>query len=347
MKKIILPGLIDLHVHLRTPHQTWKENFYTGTTAALAGGFTTIFDMPNNVDLIDSKKKLIAKQKIAKKQIVSDIGFYFGSVGDNIEEFPKVLHKAKGLKLYLSSTTGGFIVRKDKIERILNKWPKDKVILLHAEDDALDFILSLISKHKNKIHVCHVSLKKDLIKILKSKAKKINITCGVTPHHLLLNQEDLKNLGSFGLMKPPLATNKDQDFLWKHLKDIDAIESDHAPHTLEEKQSSSPPFGVPGLETTLPLLLTLVHENKLTTNDITRLLNKGPKKILDLRGNTGQIEVEMSQRTIKNSNLFTKCGWSPFHNRKVVGKIKKVILRGKTFFENGKLLVEPGLGKII
>ena len=118
--------------------------------------------------------------------------------------------------------------------------------------------------------------------IIKTKNDNLNITCGVTPHHLFLTEKDVKRLGPFGKMKPPLESKQNQDFLWKNLKFIDVIESDHAPHTVEEKRGEVPPFGVPGLETTLPLLLTAVSENELTINDIIRLCHTNPARIFGI-----------------------------------------------------------------
>lgn len=349
MSKLILPGLIDPHVHLRDPGQTWKEDFYTGTCAALAGGFTTILDMPNNKIPIISSKKLYEKIKIAKEKIVCDAGFYFGSLGDNLEEFEKVKDKVIGLKLYLSLTTGGFIIPKEKVKNVFSNWPKDKVILLHAEDDTLDFAINLTKRLGNKIHICHISTDSDLKQIMKAKGENLPITCGVTPHHLFLAQADVKHLGAFGRMKPPLQSKKDQNFLWRNLKFIDVIESDHAPHTIEEKREEIPPFGVPGLETTLPLLLTAVSEKRLIVEDVIRLCSINPAKIFNIKiDKQTRVEVDLdSSFIINNSSLFTKCCWSPFDGWKVKGKVKKVFIRGKKVFENGKILAQPGFGKIL
>ncbi len=349
MSKIVLPGLIDPHVHLRDPGQTHKEDFYTGTMAALAGGFTTIIDMPNNLKLIDTEQLLNEKIKLAKKKIVADLGFHFGSLGNNIGQLKKVQNKVIGLKLYLSQTTGGFIHPKEKLERTFKVWPKNKVILVHAEDEMLDFVIKLMGKTGNKVHVCHVGKKDELKKIIKAKENGLRITCGVTPHYLFLTEDDVRKLGPFGKMKPPLGTKKDQEFVWKNLKFIDLIESDHAPHTIEEKKSDNPPFGVPGLETTLPLLLTAVNEKRLNIDEIIRLCFEGPKKIFNLKVHSGnKIEVNSSESyLIENKNLLTKCGWSPFAGMKVTGKVERVFIRGKKVFENGKILAKKGSGHLL
>ena len=367
MSKLILPGLIDPHVHLRDPGQTQKEDFYTGTCAALAGGFTTIFDMPNNKVPITTLKRLNEKIKIAKEKIVCDIGFYFGSLGDNLEEFEKVNPpaggKVLGLKLYLNKTTGNFLINRRLLKTVFAAWQKssdtpslhstgvqrDIPILVHAEDKMLNVVINLVKKLGNKIHVCHINTTEDLKQIIKAKEQGLKITCGVTPHHLFLTENDVKRLGAYGKMKPQLASKKDQDFLWKNLEYIDVIESDHAPHTIAEKRGEIASFGVPGLETTLPLLLTAVSEKRLTIDDIIRLCHTNPAKIFGIKTNSQtKVIVDLnSSFIIHHSSLFTKCGWSPFEGMKVKGKVTKVFLRGKKVFENGKILAKKGSGKII
>ncbi len=344
-----LPGLIDIHVHLRNPGQTYKENFFTGTSAALAGGFTTILDMPNNKIPVTSIKTLKEKQKIASEKIVCDVGFYFGSLGENLSEFEKIQDRVFGLKIYLNQTTGNYIVDEKVFEKICKAWPKKKPILLHAEADVIEKMIEIACQSGQRIHICHISSEKELQTIIKAKQKGYQVTCGVTPHHLFLTEEDVKKLGPYGMMKPSLKSKKDVDFLWSHLKDINIIESDHAPHTIEEKKSGKPPFGVPGLETTLPLLLTAVSEKKLTLNRLIELCFENPKRIFNIKTDKNTwVEVdEKEEYIIDNRNLKTKCGWSPFAGWKVKGKVKKVFIRGKKVFENGKLLVDPGFGKII
>lgn len=346
---IRLPGLIDVHVHLRDPGQTEKEDFYTGTSAALAGGFTTILDMPNNKIPVTSIKALEEKQEIASKKIVCDVGFYAGSLGDNLIELIKVESYVFGLKLYLNKTTGNFVIDENKLTKVFLEWKSIKSILVHAEEDVLGTIISVVKKTGKKVHICHVSNQIQLSQIIKAKKSNLPITCGVTPHHLFLTNKDAKKLGPFALMKPELGSKKDQEFLWKNLEYIDVIESDHAPHTIEEKNSEKMPFGVPGLETTLPLLLTAVSEKKLSINRLIELCFENPRKIFNIKTDEKTyVEVdEKEEYIIDNKKLFTKCGWSPFNGWKVKGKVKKVFIRGINVFENGKILVKPGFGKVI
>ncbi len=346
---IKLPGLIDVHVHLLDPGQTQKEDFLTGTSAALAGGFTTILDMPNNKIPVTSMKTLEEKKKIASKKIVCDIGFYFGSLGENLKDFEKIKNQVFGLKIYLNQTTGNYIVDDKVFEKVCDVWPKKRPILLHSEEDVIEKMIEIAGSAGQRIHICHISSQKEFQIIINAKKKGYKVTCGVTPHHLFLTNADEKKLGPFGIMKPSLKTKKDVDFIWKNLKYIDVIESDHAPHTIQEKKSSKMPFGVPGLETTLPFLLTAVSENKLSINRLIELCYKNPKKIFNIKTNKNTfVEIdEKEEYIIDNKKLFTKCGWSSFNGWKVKGKIKTVFIRGKKVFENGRLLVKPGFGKVI
>lgn len=359
MAKIILPGFIDPHVHLRDPGQIHKEDFYTGSCAALAGGYTTILDMPNNKTPITTLELLKEKVSAAQKKIVCDVGFYFNSMGNNIKEFAKVKSKVMGLKLYLNETTGNFLIDKKALEKIFTAWSQSllihgnilwtKPILVHAEGEMVENVLSIVRKIKIPVHFCHIATKWETEQIIKGKNERLPITCGVTTHHLFLTENDVKKLGHFGLMRPSLKSKNDVDFLWKNIDKIDAIESDHAPHTIEEKKSDNPPFGVPGLETTLPLLLTAVSEKRLTIDKILRLCYENPKKIFNIKTDTKtKVEVDIHKSYIINpKSLHTKCGWSPFNGCRVKGKVERVFIRGKKVFEDSKILVKPGFGKLI
>lgn len=348
---IKLPGLIDPHVHFRTPGQNHKEDFLTGTKAAIAGGFTAVIDMPNNNIPITSYQLLIEKKKIAKEQIVSDIGFYFGSLGDNLSEFEKIYDKVMGLKLYLNQTTGGFIIDQKSLLRIYDAWSIDKPILVHAEEDVIDLVIKVCSKTKKKTHICHVSSREELNKIIAAKKRGLNISCGVTPHHLFLTEKDVKRLKSYGMMKPPVYDGF-SDFAFKNLEWIDVIESDHAPHTKEEKDSENSPFGVPNLETTLGLLLTASSKGLISIDEIKRLCHDGPAKIFGIKPFGGLraskiIVDENEEWVVEGKSLQTKCKWSPYEGWKLKGKVKKVYIRNKLVFDNGKFLVKPGFGHLL
>ncbi len=216
-------------------------------------------------------------------------------------------------------------------------------------------VLGLMAAYKDRpVHFCHVSQASEVLLIKKAKENGLPVTCEVTPHHLFLTQEDEDRLGPFGLMKPPLRTKNDQEALWLAINQgiVDTIASDHAPHTLEEKWGDDPPSGVPGLETTLPLLLTAVAEEKLSMKKLVELTSINPARIFHidretyLQENGSCVVVDLEERYfIENSNLFTKCGWSPFDGKQVKGRVREVWLRGEKVYEDGKVLAPPGFGK--
>lgn len=350
MKLITLPGLIDPHVHFRTPGQEEKEDFLSGTSAALAGGFTTVIDMPNNALPITTYERLMEKREIAKSQVVCDTGFYFGTLGDNLEEFDKVKRFVHGLKIYMNQTTGDYLLGKEALPKIFEMWPEELPILFHAEGKTFDDVLEVVKKHPRKIHLCHMSTAYELKRVIEAKEQGLPVTCGVTAHHLFLTEEDVEKLKAFGMMKPPLSKKEDVDFLWSHLSAIDLMESDHAPHTLQEKQKSGAvPHGVPGLETTLPLLTTAMYDGKITLSEIKRLCHDGPSEVFQIADDEGtKVEVDMDEAyIIENDKLKTKAGWSPFAGRKVHGRVKRVFIRGEKVFEDGNILAEPGSGKLL
>ncbi len=350
---ITLPGLIDPHVHLRDPGQTHKEDFYTGTAAALAGGYTMVLDMPNNVDPITTLHKLAAKRAWAESKAVADIGFNFGTLGDNLDEFTKVIDSVSALKVYLNVTTGGFIIDKSKLCSIYEAWPLSsngvaRPIMLHAEDDVSDLVMATLQAVPKPTHMCHVSSQRELEFVMAAKAAGLPISCGVTPHHLFLTDKDAQRLGSYGHMKPYLKPQADVDFLWAHLDAIDIIESDHAPHTKEEKDGDTPPFGVPGLETTLPLLLTAERDGRITRQQIIEKTHDNAARIFNLPEQPDtSVEVELGDFTINDDKLQTKCGWSPFDGTPVAGKITKVTLRGEVVYENDQILVAAGSARLL
>lgn len=334
------PGLIDIHTHLRDPGATWKEDFIHASRAALSGGFTYILDMPNN--LMPTFSVTALEDKVSRsRNLGCEIGFHFGTDGKNLDQFPLVWDDPYvfGLKLYCNHTTGNFLVDDPVVvERVMRAWESEKPILLHAEGEILVQVLQIAFLLKKRVHVCHVSAKIDILTISMFKKKGMILTCGVCPHHLFLIKKDEKILGSYALMKPNLGTLEDQSALWSAVIDgtIDIVESDHAPHTIEEKKSSSP-FGVPGLETTLGLMLLGVQQKRLSIDDVKRLLYVNPKTILSIPDQKDTyIEFDSDKPWIVHSqNLQTKCKWSPFDGWEVFGKVERVVVYGKKVYEDG------------
>ena len=341
MSKIIkLPGLIDAHVHLREPGATQKEDFETGTKAAIAGGYTTILDMPNNPIPTVSPEALDQKINLAKGRIYSDLGFNFGATPNNFPEFEKVKDKAFGLKLYMNHTTGDLLMENDSdLENVFKNWIKNKPLMVHAEGDTLKKAIILAKKYNQKLHVCHISLSSEIEQIIEAKKQGLDISCEVSCHHLFLSDKDVQNLGSYGMMRPPLSSESDRQALWDNLEYIDMIASDHAPHTKQEKANQEKVVnGVPGLETSLPLLLNAVNEGKITLERVIEMTSKNPRRIFNIPDQESEVEVDLDEEyTISGEDMFTKCGWTPFEGRKIKGKIKKVTLRGKIVFEDGQI----------
>ncbi len=341
-----LPGLIDTHVHLREPGGEQKEDFETGTKAAVAGGYTLVLDMPNNPAPVINEDVLKDKIKRAQGRIYADLGFHFGGSKSAILYFNQVKDQVFGLKVYMNHTTGPLLVEDDHdLEMIFMAWPKDKVLMTHSEGPTMEKAIALIRKFGNKLHLCHVSQKSEVEMIKKAKGEGLDITCEVGMHHLYLTQKDVERLGHFGMMRPPLATEEDRLALWNGIHDrtIDTIASDHAPHTKEEKAAETVVNGVPGLETSLPLLLNAVNEGKLKIERVIELTHTKPREIFDLpeQENT-YVEVDMDQEwEISNLGLFTKCHWTPFDGMKIKGKVVRTVLGGQIVFEDGKITGEP------
>ncbi len=353
-----LPGLIDIHVHLRDPGQTHKEDFTTGTSAALAGGFTTVLDMPNNVNPVFSAQVLDEKIAIARSKTVADLGFHFGTLGENGDEFSKVHGKVFGLKVYLDITTGHFVINEEKLDKMFAAWEGDAPILAHAEGPMVELMVKMVRKHGKKAHIVHISSREELESVIRAKEEGLPVTCGVCMHHLTLTKEDESRLGTYGLMKPPLKTAEDARFLWDHIDAIDVIESDHAPHSKEEKESDNPPFGIPGLETTLYLLLQAEAEGKITRKKLLDMCHYRPAELFKIPTVADTfIEVdETAEHRIPElfpkdesgkSVLMTKCGWTPFVDVPLRGCVVSVTIRGTEVYRDGKVLVAPGSGRVI
>jgi carbamoyl-phosphate synthase/aspartate carbamoyltransferase/dihydroorotase len=347
-----LPGLIDPHVHVREPGQTHKEDWDTATQSALAGGVTTILGMPNTKPPIFDASTLDLALNAAKQKARCDYGQYVGAGPDNAAILPSLASKAAGLKMYLDSTFGE--LRLDDMTLWMphfQNFPKEYPVVLHSESRTMAAGILFAAIFDRPVHIAHISLKEEVLLIKAAKEKGIKVTCEVCPHHLFLSKEDIPAIShghpGRGEVRPRLATKEDVEALWQNMDVIDCFATDHAPHTLEEKDSDNPPPGFPGLETLLPLLLTAVDARRLTFEDIIQKSVTNPRKIFNLPEQPETwIEVdENAVYEIKAENQFTRCGWTPFEGWQVKGRVRRVVLRGQTAFEDGKILAEPGYGK--
>ena len=335
-----IPGLADVHVHLRVPGGEHKEDYRTGSAAALAGGFTTLMAMPNTNPAITTAEGWRAAQKQANYESLCDVALFMGVSISSIENLPEVGKFAPALKLYMDLTFGDLRIEGvENLERIAELWPKDKVLALHAEGESLRTGLKLAEKFRRRMHFCHISRKEEIEWIAEAKGQGLPVTCEVTPHHLFLTGADAVRLGSLGDMRPRLASQSDVDALWSHINTtIDCVASDHAPHTLAEKQASqNPPPGVPGLESTLPLLLNAAAEGRISYDRIVTLLSINPRRIYSLPEQPDTwVEIDPNESyEFPDHALYTKCGWSPFSGTHFKGRILRVVLRGKEVVRNG------------
>jgi len=348
---IKLPGLIDIHVHLREPGEVYKEDFSSGTSAALKGGFTTVLAMPNtSPPILDGESFQIAAD-LAGRKAVCDFGIYLGGGEENAELAAELAPRAAGLKLYLDATYGPLLLKDiSSWKAHFEHWPRSRPIAAHSEGKTLAAFLMFSYLYGRPVHVCHVARKEEILLIKEAKSRGLPVTCEVAPHHLFLTEVDEQQLPKGrGKVCPALGTTDDRQALWDNLDQIDCIASDHAPHTLEEKDSEHPPPGFPGLETTLPLLLEAVQEGRLTREDLINKMYTNPSKIFSIPEQSETwVEVdETHSYTISGSGLFTKAKWTPFEGIRGRGMVRKVVLRGETVYQDGKIQVQPGFGKNI
>lgn len=341
--KLVMPGIIDPHVHFREPGMTQKEDFLTGSMAAAAGGITTVLDMPNTIPPLTSVELLDEKRTLAKKSIVN-YGFHFGAAPDNLEEIKHAKNIAS-VKVFMNQSTGKLMIDDDVV--LDGIFANSRLVAVHAEGEMVQKAINLSKKHNTMLYLCHVSKAEELEVIRNAKAEKRgSIFVEVTPHHLFLTEQDDKD--SFTKMKPQLKSVDDQKALWQAVEDgiVDTIATDHAPHTIEEKSSFQFPYGVPGCETLLPLLLNAVNEGKLSISRLQQLCCENPVRIFCMKGK-GRIEegydadlvvVDMDMvKKVDNKLLLTKCKWSSFHGKILKGWPVITIVNGNVVFDHGRI----------
>ncbi len=337
---LTIPGIIDPHCHFREPGMTHKEDLHTGSKSTAAGGITTFFDMPNTEPPTTTNKLLEEKRELGKKSI-TNYGFHFGAASDNIHEIKKAKNIAS-TKLFMNITTGKLLIENEK--DIKNVFLASKTVSVHAEEEMVERAIKFSKATEKKLYLCHISTKNELEIIKKHKDK--NIFAEVTPHHLFLNQS--KDKDNFTKMKPPLRTEEDRLALWKAIESglIDTIGTDHAPHTIKEKNQKETIFGVPGCETMLPLMLNEVNKGNITIQKLIELCCHKPAEIFGIK-NKGRLEkgydaditiIDLDKETtIQGNKLFTKCKWSPFEGLKLKGKPVMTIINGNLVFVDGQI----------
>lgn len=348
---IRLPGLIDVHVHMREPGGEHKEDFQSGTAAALAGGVTMVLCMPNTKPSITDASAFQLTQKCAARGARCDYALYAGASTTNAKHISKLASACAGIKMYLNDTFS--TLKMDNLTDWMShfeNWPKHLPIVCHAEGQTTAAVILMAELFNRSVHIAHVARKEEILVIRAAKQRGIPVTCEVSPHHLLLTVDQIGGCctGKYGV-KPPIVTSEDQKALWDNMEIIDCFATDHAPHHIDEKNSEKPPPGYPGLETMLPLLLTEVHNGRLTIEDIVLRLYTNPRRIFGLpEQQDTYVEVEMDEEwTIPDAMKYTKSKWTPFAGRKVFGKIRRVVLRGQLAVIENEVLAKPGVGEDI
>jgi dihydroorotase len=372
----LIPGGIDPHVHFREPGNEHKENLYSGSKAAVSGGITSFFDMPNTAPSTTSIESLETKKAIAAKTSLANYNFYIGASGDNLDDLKNVT-RVPGIKIYVGSTTGTLLVDQiDMLRRIFNE--TKQLIAVHSEDEALvqhnykvyagstnvldhykirsaeaaikcsKELIALALETNTRLHICHLTTKEEA-EFIKQTNRKDLISCEVTAQHLLTYGPDIYDKwGTFAQINPPIRERYHQEGLWTALLDgtIDCMGSDHAPHTIAEKSQvfGKAPSGMPGVETTLPLLLNLVHQKKLSLEQVVRLTSSKVAQLFNIK-NKGQLSkgydadlvlVDLNKsRQITKQNTVSKCGWSIFEGQTVTGLPIATFVNGQLVYREG------------
>lgn len=347
MSHLVLPGIIDSHVHLREPGAAHKEAILTGTTAALAGGVIAVLEMPNTSPPTTDRHTFQEKLALFARSAVSDYGLFLGLRAGLTDDTLALAPAAAGLKLYLDETYGDLTHHQGgSLREVFEGWRGPGPIAIHAESPTIARCLALARDTGQRLHVCHVPHPDDLLAIDRARQAGVRVTCEVTPHHLFLSDEAVARLGAYACTKPPLLPAPLVARYWERLDLVDILATDHAPHTHEEKRGPNPPPGVPGLETFLSLMLHAVDQGRLTLERFQELTYTNPVRIFGLVAPAdAHVEVDSDVRwTLPFEGYHTRCGWSPFAGLPALGRVERVVIRGATAWEGGRLIATPGAG---
>ena len=379
--KIVLPGLMDTQVHFREPGSVDAEDLHSGSRAAIVGGITSVFEMPNTNPPTTNFEEFQKKINIGKRMYCNH-AFYFGATAENYQLLEKLkdLDGCCGIKLFAGSSTGNLLVDKeDDIEKVFKH--ASKVVAVHSEDEEIlklrkkliengnvkthpvwrneevaisstRKIVKIAKRLNKKAHILHVTTKEEVDFLSQNKG---NITFEITPQHLTIYAPDCyDNLGSYAQMNPPIRDKSHYDRLWYAVRNNynDTIGSDHAPHLKINKEKLYPnsPSGMPGVQTILPVMFNHMNNGKINLNQIVNFLCKNPVKIFGIK-NKGYIKknfdadltiVDLKKEIeIKNENIESKCGWSPFNGYKFKGVPIYTIIGGDIKMQDGKIIGEP------
>ena len=382
----VLPGVVDSQVHFREPGLEHKEDLETGSRAAVLGGVTAVFEMPNTKPLTTSEAALADKVARATGRMHCDFAFWVGGTRDNAKDVAELerLPGAAGIKVFMGSSTGDLLVEDDEGVYSILKNTRRRAAF-HSEDEfrlrqrlgervpgdpashpvwrdeiaALQCTQRLVAvarRARARIHVLHISTAEE-IEFLEHH--KDVATCEATPHHLTLSADDYDRLGTLLQMNPPVRGSRHRDGVWRGISDgiVDVLGSDHAPHTLEEKAKPYPdsPSGMTGVQTLVPLMLDHVNAGRLTLQRFVDLSSHGPNRIFGM-ARKGRIAagydadftiVDMKRREIiTNAQQGSKAGWTPHHGREVTGWPVGTIVRGMRVMWEGEIVTRGQGGAV-
>ncbi len=346
----ITPGAVDLHVHLREPSDNMAETIESGTRAALLGGFVLVADMPNNPGApVHSLDRLVAKHEIAEGEAWIPTAFYAGQQPETYQPgtLTDMAPHAIGLKLYGDPTTGNDNTYEAAAFRaIVEEWHEaapDKPVMFHPGAGNLEDMIGLVAQDvQHPLHVCHVNSGAQVDLVRAAKHRELVVTAGVTPHHLLKTSHDVQTEGTFAEMMPPLVRHDEADkLLWLlNQGDIDAIETDFAPHTVEAKMRAEVQhghcFGVPGIEHVLPLLFYQMRQDRLGYERLIDATFKVPARILGVTFDGTEVTWTDELRRIGDRDVEADCGWSPYMGMLAVGRVQQVKIGGRYIVTKGK-----------
>ncbi len=378
---LLMPGVIDPHVHFREPGADHKETLYSGSKAAISGGVTSFLDMPNTNPVTTTIETIDQRKHRASETSLANFGFFIGATPDNLSELQRV-EQVPGIKVFMGSSTGSLLVKdRHKLEAIFQHTPH--LIAVHAEDEdiiqdnrkkyensedvydhcqirspeaaikATKLAVQLAKTHNKRLHICHLTTKEEAHYLATAKIGT-QVTTEVSPQHLLLFGRDMyARLGTKAKINPPLRDESHATALWDALKSgvIDFIATDHAPHTLEEKNThwQSAHSGMPGVETALPLMLTRMNQGLCTLQDILKWMCEAPARVYRMQGK-GSLKIGYdadlaiidlnAKKTLTNQDQVTKVKWTAFDGAPIHGFPIATIVHGQIVFREGDFFEE-------
>lgn len=396
---LILPGFLDLHVHFRDPGFPDREDFHTGTSAAAAGGFTCVGDMPNPAPPTTTPETFKEKLRIAEAKAVVDFALYGGAGSttvDNIEPLSGL--GARAFKAYtttkyeaLSASTPSALLRilemTEELGRLFMIHAEDQTVIdletervreagltgftAHvrsrppiAEDVTINMALTAAEHTASRVYICHVSSAQGVESIRRAKRRGVRVLAETCPHYLLLTEEDGVELGPYAKTNPPLRSQGDREALWRGVLDgtLDVVSSDHCPYTMAEKDAGledifEAPPGMPGLDTSIPLMLTQLNKGRITLGRLVETCSENPAKALGVYPRKGALRVgsdaditlvdPKKSGVIRGEDLYTKSKMTMFEGVEVKGRPVATFVRGALVMEDGEVTGKSGFGRVV